>query len=78
MWSKIEGDAPPTVVESAAQIPLPAKPADKAELTTASITPPAPAAQPRVANAGDAHRLVMDIHVPGAPTDPLVWTRSQN
>jgi len=80
MWSKIEGDAPPTVVASAAPIPLPAKPADKAELTTASITPPpsAPAAQPRVANAGDAHRLVMDIHVPGAPTDPLVWTRSQN
>lgn len=78
MWSKLEGmsDAPPTVVASAAPMALPAKPADKAELTTASIA--APAAQPRVANAGAAHRFVMDIHVPGAPTEPLVWTRSQN
>src|SRR6516225_12207557 len=47
MWSKIEGDAPPTVVASAAPMPLPAKPADNAELTTASVAvPPAPAAQP--------------------------------
>jgi len=82
MWSKIEGDAPPTLVASAGPVPLPAKPADKSDFTTASIAaPPRPAsppAQPRVANAGAAHRLVMDIHVPGAPTEPLVWTRSQN
>ena len=78
MWSKLEstGDAPPTVVASAVPMQLPAKGADKAELTTASVTPPP--APPRPANAGAAHRVVMDIHVPGAPTEPLVWTRSQN
>jgi hypothetical protein len=60
-----------TAVASAPQKPNDAtKPAD-ANITTASLVPrPAPA---RV-----DHRLVMEIHVPGALSEPLVWTRSQN
>jgi lysophospholipase L1-like esterase len=27
---------------------------------------------------GGKHRMVMEIHVPGALSEPLVWTRSQN
>jgi lysophospholipase L1-like esterase len=73
MWAMIDGagGTPNTAVASAPQKPNDAaKPAD-ADLTTASLAPrPAPA---RV-----DHRLVMEIHVPGAPSDPLVWTRSQN
>ena len=73
MWAMIDGagGTPNTAVASAPQKPSDAaKPAD-ADLTTASLAPrPAPA---RV-----DHRLVMEIHVPGAPSDPLVWTRSQN
>jgi hypothetical protein len=45
--------------------------ATDANITTASLAPrPAPV---RV-----DHRLVMEIHVPGALSEPLVWTRSQN
>jgi lysophospholipase L1-like esterase len=68
MSAMIDGaGAPPTRVASAA---------GDANFTTASVAPrPAPPA-PRVADAG--HRMVMEIHVPGAPSDPLVWTRSQN
>ena len=43
----------------------------RADLTTASLVP-------RPAQARVDHRLVMEIHVPGAPSEPLVWTRSQN
>lgn len=73
MWAMIDnaGGTPNTAVAGAPQKPKDAaKPAD-ADFTTASLAPrPAPA---RV-----DHRLVMEIHVPGAPSDPLVWTRSQN
>jgi len=67
MWAMIDGagGTPNTAVAGAPQ-----KPAD-ADLTTASLA--SRPAQPRV-----DHRLVMEIHVPGAPSDPLVWTRSQN
>ena len=73
MWAMIDGagGTPNTAVASAPQKPSDAaKPAD-ADITTASLVPRP--AQPRV-----DHRLVMEIHVPGAPSDPLVWTRSQN
>ena len=79
MWAMIDGagGTSNTAVASAPQKPSDAaKPADAqksndANITTASLVPrPAPA---RV-----DHRLVMEIHVPGAPTEPLVWTRSQN
>jgi hypothetical protein len=73
LWAMIDnaGGTPNTAVASVPQKPSDtAKPAD-ADLTTASLASrPAPA---RV-----DHRLVMEIHVPGAPTEPLVWTRSQN
>ena len=80
MWAKIEGagDAPPTLVASAAPMPLPAPPADKAAAAAIAPAPVQPPRPTRVADAGAVHRLVMDIHVPGAPTGPLVWTRSQN
>ena len=73
MWAMIDGagGTPNTAVASAPQKPNDAaKPAD-ADLTTASLAP-------RPAQARVDHRLVMEIHVPGAPSDPLVWTRSQN
>jgi hypothetical protein len=73
MWAMIDGagGTSTTAVAGAPQKPSDvAKPAD-GDLTTASLVPrPAPA---RV-----DHRLVMEIHVPGAPSEPLVWTRSQN
>ncbi len=67
MWAMIDGagGTPNTAVASAPQ-----KPAD-ADITTASLVP-------RPAQARVDHRLVMEIHVPGAPSEPLVWTRSQN
>ena len=73
MWAMIDsaGGTPTTAVASAPQKPSDAaKPAD-ADLTTASLLP-------RPAQARVDHRLVMEIHVPGAPSEPLVWTRSQN
>src|SRR5580692_4858983 len=73
MWAMIDGagGTPNTAVASAPQKPSDApKPAD-ADLATASLLP-------RPAQARVDHRLVMEIHVPGAPSDPLVWTRSQN
>ena len=73
MWAMIDsaGGTSTTAVASAPQKPNDAaKPVD-ANLATASLVPrPAPA---RV-----DHRLVMEIHVPGSPSEPLVWTRSQN
>jgi hypothetical protein len=73
MWAMIDGagGTPNPAVAGAPQKPNDAaKPAD-ADLTTASLASrPAPA---RV-----DHRLVMEIHVPGSPSEPLVWTRSQN
>jgi len=48
----------------------PQKPND-ANLATASLVP-------RPAQARVDHRLVMEIHIPGSPSEPLVWTRSQN
>jgi hypothetical protein len=67
MWAMIDGagGTPNTAVAGARQK------SNDADLATASLVPrPAPA---RV-----DHRLVMEIHVPGAPSEPLVWTRSQN
>jgi hypothetical protein len=73
MWAMIDGagGTPTTAVASAPPKPSDAAKPNDANITTASLAPrPAPA---RV-----DHRLVMEIHVPGAPTEPLVWTRSQN
>ena len=73
MWAMIDGagGASTTAVAGAPQKPNDAKKPNDGDLTTASLVPrPAPA---RV-----DHRLVMEIHVPGAPSEPLVWTRSQN
>jgi len=67
LWAKIDSGVGTsnTAVASAPQKP------NDGNITTASLVPrPAPA---RV-----DHRLVMEIHVPGAPSEPLVWTRSQN
>jgi hypothetical protein len=73
MWAMIDSGAGTsnTAVASAPQKPNDAAKPNDANITTASLMPrPAPA---RV-----DHRLVMEIHVPGAPSEPLVWTRSQN
>jgi len=73
MWAMIDGagGTPNTAVAGAPQKPNDANKPNDGDLTTASLVPrPAPA---RV-----DHRLVMEIHVPGAPSEPLVWTRGQN
>jgi hypothetical protein len=73
MWAMIDSGVGTanTAVASAPQKPNDAVKPNDANITTASLMPrPAPA---RV-----DHRLVMEIHVPGAPSEPLVWTRSQN
>jgi hypothetical protein len=74
VWAMIDSavGTPSTAVAGASPKPSDAaKPAD-ASITTAALAPrPAPAARVD-------HRLVMEIHVPGAPSEPLVWTRSQN
>ena len=73
MWAMIDSGVGTsnTAVASAPQKPNDAaKPAD-VNITTASLAP-------RPAQARVDHRLVMEIHVPGAPSEPLVWTRSQN
>jgi hypothetical protein len=79
MWAMIDsaGGASTTAVAGAPQKPTDAQKPDNAQksndtnLTTASLAP-------RPAQARVDHRLVMEIHVPGAPSEPLVWTRSQN
>jgi hypothetical protein len=79
MWAMIDGAGgmSNTAVASAPKKPNDAQKPDNAQksndtiLTTASLAP-------RPAQARVDHRLVMEIHVPGAPTEPLVWTRSQN
>jgi hypothetical protein len=75
LWTMIENaGAPATMVASAVPQPLPQAPGTADAATTASIAAkPAPA---RVAEA--PHRVVMEIHVPGAPSEPLLWTRAQN
>jgi hypothetical protein len=72
VWAMIERtlDGPATVVASATP------PQRTAVDTTASIA--AKPDQARVTDAAPMHRLVMDIHVPGSPSDPLVWTKAQN
>jgi lysophospholipase L1-like esterase len=64
MWTMVQNavDTPATQVASAPQR-APGLGGD-AGVVTGSI--------------GARHRLVMDIHVPGSPSEPLVWTRSQN
>jgi hypothetical protein len=73
MWAMIDGagGASTTAVASAPQKPNDAAKPTAADLTTASLVP-------RPAQARVDHRLVMEIHVPGAASEPLVWTRSQN
>jgi len=67
MWAMIDsaGGNSNTAIASAPQK------LNDANLATASLAP-----QP--AQARVDHRLVMEIHIPGSPSEPLVWTRSQN
>ena len=79
MWAMIDSGVGTsnTAVASAPQKPNDAaKPNDAQKSNDANITTAALA--PRPAPARVDHRLVMEIHVPGAPSEPLVWTRSQN
>src|ERR1700723_2784175 len=75
MWAMIDGagGASNTAVASTPQKPSDATKPAHGDLTAASVLPLPLPAQARV-----DHRLVMEIHVPGAPSEPLVWTRSQN
>ena len=79
MWAMIDGGAGTSNTAVASAPPKPndaAKPNDAQKSNDANITTAALA--PRLAPARVDHRLVMEIHVPGAPSEPLVWTRSQN
>jgi hypothetical protein len=73
MWAMIDSGVGTsnTAVASAPQKPNDAQKSNDGNITTASLVP-------RPAQARVDHRLVMEIHVPGAPSEPLVWTRSQN
>ena len=73
MWAMIDGAVGPSNIAVAA---APQKPNDAAKPTDADLTTTSLASRPAPARAD--HRLVMEIHVPGAPSEPLVWTRSQN
>jgi hypothetical protein len=73
MWAMIDSG---TGTSNTAVAGAPLKPSDAAKSADANITTAALA--PRPAPARVDHRLVMEIHVPGAPSEPLVWTRSQN
>jgi hypothetical protein len=79
MWAMIDSGTGTsnTAVASAPQKPNDAaKPADAQKTNDGNITTAALAPRPAPPRVG--HRLVMEIHVPGAPSEPLVWTRSQN
>ena len=71
IWAMIEStlDARATAVASA----VPPLRADT-DITASIAAKPDQARLPDVA----PHRIVMDIHVPGSPSDPLIWIRSQN
>jgi GDSL-like lipase/acylhydrolase family protein len=73
MWAMIDsaGGNSNTGVAGAPQKPNDAQKSNDADIATASLVP-------RLAPARVDHRLVMEIHVPGSPSEPLVWTRSQN
>jgi hypothetical protein len=73
MWAMIDGavGTSATAVASAPQKPSDAQKPNGGSDATASLAP-------RPAQARADHRLVMEIHVPGSPSEPLVWTRSQN
>jgi lysophospholipase L1-like esterase len=73
MWAMIDGGVGTanTAVAGAPQKPSDTQKPNGAGDATASLAP-------RPAQARVDHRLVMEIHVPGAPSEPLVWTRSQN
>ena len=79
MWAMIDSGAGTSNTAVASAPPKPndaAKPNDAQKSNDGNITTAALA--PRPAPARVDHRLVMEIHVPGAPSEPLVWTRSQN
>ncbi len=67
MWSMVQNalDVPATASTAIASASAPPKPvAGDATAITSSI---------------DArHRLVMEIHLPGSPSAPLLWTKAQN
>ena len=79
MWAMIDSGVGTsnTAVASAPQMPNDAaKPLDAQKSNDGNITTAALALRPAPARVD--HRLVMEIHVPGAPSEALVWTRSQN
>jgi hypothetical protein len=79
MWAMIDSGVGTSNTAVASAPPKPndtAKPNDAQKSNDGNITTAALA--PRPAPARVDHRLVMEIHVPGAPSEPLVWTRSQN
>ena len=79
MWAMIDSAGGTSNTAVASTPPKPndaAKPNDAQKSNDGNITTAALA--PRPAPARVDHRLVMEIHVPGAPSEPLVWTRSQN
>jgi hypothetical protein len=79
MWAMLQNNANSATAVASASLHKPGADSGAAD-TTASIGVFASSQQspPRASDAGANHRLVMEIHVPGSPSEPLLWTRSQN
>jgi hypothetical protein len=81
MWEKALGAAnsPATVVADAP--PPKDNLAGSSRNVTGSIAPVGPSVptqQVRGDIAGTTHRLVMEVHVPVSPSEPLIWFKSSN
>jgi lysophospholipase L1-like esterase len=63
-----------TMVQNAVDAPATASTA----VASASPTPVAGDATAVTSSINARHRLVMEIHVPGSPSAPLLWTKAQN
>jgi hypothetical protein len=84
LWAMIQNDVDVPATALASTAPRQRGVDGDAGVTTGSLGPAFAASrqtQSRATDAPDAgigHRLVMEIHIPGSPSEPLVWTRSQN
>jgi hypothetical protein len=73
MWAKVQSMVDSSATAVAAATAPNASVAD----ATGSIAPKLASAPAGNANDG-GHRLVVEFHVPGSPSEPLVWVRSLN
>jgi hypothetical protein len=77
MWAKVQSVVDGSATALAAATPPSGAASSSVADATGSVVPKLASAPAR--NPGDGgHRLVMEYHVPGSPSEPLVWVRSLN